>query len=177
MPTKKAKCLTPRERALFKNIIKGMSITDAALAAGYSRKWPGQAGFQALKSIQEKATDLFERHGLDDDTFIEKHIKPALRARQTKCFLYVGKIVYSKPLIAWAPRVQMIQLITKMKGMIREDAQQSAPGVKVVIVNAQNRPRRPAIDASPTLPTPMLGIRDSAGRLVAGVPAADEPHA
>lgn len=94
-------------------------MTDAARAAGYSAKWSGQAGSQALRNIQEKAPDLFERHGLDDDTFIETYIR--LNATETKCFLHNGRIIYSKPLIAHGRRVQMIQLVAKMKGLIKEE--------------------------------------------------------
>jgi hypothetical protein len=137
------KLLTRRERALFEGIAKGMSITDAARAAGYSQKWPGQAGHQALESIKQKAPNLFERHGLDDDTFIEKHIKPALEATETKAFLYKGRFVYSRPLVAWAPRVQMIRLVAQMMGLIVKEQETPNSGIEVILIDQSNRPQRP----------------------------------
>jgi len=40
--------------ALLKNLSMGCSITEAARKAGYSKKWPGQAGFQALQNLKVK---------------------------------------------------------------------------------------------------------------------------
>ena len=63
----KSRNLTQREKTLFEGLLGGMSITDAARAAGYSAKWPGTAGWNALQNIKAKAPSLFERHGLDDE--------------------------------------------------------------------------------------------------------------
>ncbi len=38
-----SKKLTRRENALIENIRSGMIFSKAALAAGYFKKWPGQA--------------------------------------------------------------------------------------------------------------------------------------
>ena len=41
-----SKQLRPRQVALLKNLVVGMTITEAARRAGYSRKCPGQAGYR-----------------------------------------------------------------------------------------------------------------------------------
>jgi hypothetical protein len=51
---KLAEKLTARECAFLKHIESGMTITSAARSAGYSQKWPGQAGAQAFRNIQKK---------------------------------------------------------------------------------------------------------------------------
>lgn len=134
------KQLTRRERALFEGVAKGMSITDAARAAGYSQKWPGQAGCQALKNIQQKAPDLFERHGLDDDSFIKNHILPALNATEIKASQYQGRFIYSKPLEAWGPRMAAIRLVAEMKGMIVKERDAPATSIRTIVISAENRP-------------------------------------
>jgi hypothetical protein len=48
------KNLTRREAALLEHIRAGKTISDAAREAGFSKKWPGQAGSQAFKNIQKK---------------------------------------------------------------------------------------------------------------------------
>jgi phage terminase small subunit len=50
--------LKPRQVALVKNLVVGMTITEAARRAGYSRKCPGQAGYQALQSLKLKMPEL-----------------------------------------------------------------------------------------------------------------------
>lgn len=140
---KRSKPLTARERRLFKALVKGKSITDAALEAGYSDKYPNQAGRQAIERIKNKSSDLFARHGLDDDSFILKHIKPALEATEVKVFNGEHGIVYSEPLIAWGPRTTTNRLVAEMKGMINRDVEQgSGGGIKVLIINGSYRPPR-----------------------------------
>lgn len=153
---KQQRPLTNRERKLFEAVAKGKTITDAALEAGYSEKFPGQAGSRALANIKEKAIGLFERHGLDDDTFVEKCIKPALFATEVKVFRSEDEIVYSKPLIAWGPRVSMNRLVAEMKGMVIKEQESNAAQIRVVVINQANRPPR-VINTQPIAQVPGLG--------------------
>ena len=50
--------LTPKQVKLVLALTKGKSITDAALEAGYSQNYPGQAGSQALEQIRKSAPEL-----------------------------------------------------------------------------------------------------------------------
>ena len=145
----KTKNLTRREKALFAGLASGMSITDAARAAGYSEKWPGSAGWNALQNIKAKAPNLFDRHGLTNDAFMEKHVIPALNATEIKAFHYKGRFVYSKPLIAWGPRVQMIRLVAEMMSLIVKEQETPNAGIKVVVIDQKMRPRRPPTNVTP----------------------------
>jgi phage terminase small subunit len=58
------KQLKPRQVAFVKNLVDGMTITEAARKAGYSRKCPGQAGYQALQNLKLKMPELLDRLGL-----------------------------------------------------------------------------------------------------------------
>jgi hypothetical protein len=71
---KSSKDLTPREAVLLQNIREGKTIIDAARVAGYSRKWPGQAGSQAFKNIQRKWPTLLHELGRTVES-IREYIK------------------------------------------------------------------------------------------------------
>ena len=151
----KKKRLTARERRLFKALAEGKTQKEAAIEAGYAH--PRQAATQAIERIKEKAPDLFARHGLDDDSFIDKHLLPALNATEVKTrFDDKTGWQYSDPLIAWGPRTQTNALVARMKGMIVEsrEAPTTNVGIKVVIVPAEMCPRsevtrKDAPDAAP----------------------------
>jgi hypothetical protein len=159
-PKKKGKArrpLTRREQKLVEHVKSGKSLTAAAPLAGYSDKNPGQSGFQAMENIKKKAPDLFADLGLDDKTFIEKHIIPALNATQTKVALHEGKFKYSKTLVDWGTRARTNELVADMKGLRQKERENTAlPGVRVVIINAANRPPAPA--SIPPKPAAGLGV-------------------
>jgi hypothetical protein len=71
-PKSKLKDLTQRERTLLEHIRAGMTISKAALAAGYSSKWPGQAGSQAFKNIQRKRPEILHELGMTIEAILEK---------------------------------------------------------------------------------------------------------
>lgn len=110
------KKLTPKQVAFVKNFVKGMSITDAALAAGYSEKNPGQSGYQVLEQVRMKAPELLERHGLSEDKLIEKYLKPALEAEQTEFAKFEGKITDSVDVVAWTPRLAALDMAFNLHG-------------------------------------------------------------
>jgi phage terminase small subunit len=83
VPTR-PKQLTNKERAFVRSLAQGRSLTDAALAAGYSSKNPGQSGWQALENIRHKVPELLDRHGPTDEALIEKHLKPLLNATENE---------------------------------------------------------------------------------------------
>jgi hypothetical protein len=58
-----SKDLTRRETTLLQCIREGKTISEAALVAGYSKKWPGQAGSQAFKNIQRKWPTILHELG------------------------------------------------------------------------------------------------------------------
>jgi len=150
--------LTRREQKLLDHVKRGKSLTAAAPLAGYSPKYPGQSGFQAMENIKKKAPDLFAELGLDDKSFIEKHIIPALNATETKVVLHEGKFKYSKTLIDWGTRARTNELVADMKGLRQKERENTAlPGVRVVVINAANRPPMPAQSIPPTREVPGLG--------------------
>jgi hypothetical protein len=62
-PKQTPKNLTRRESALLDHIRAGKTISDAAREAGFSKKWPGQAGSQAFKNIQRKMPKILDQLG------------------------------------------------------------------------------------------------------------------
>ena len=154
IPRKK---LTHRERKLLEGVAAGKTQTKAAQDAGYAH--PMQSGSRAMNNIRDKAPDLLARHGLDDDTFVEKCLLPLTKATETKVFKIGSgeesdpyRILYSKPLVAWGPRARAAELIANMKGLLVKEQETPGQQIRVVIVNAANRPpRREAIEI-PSVP-------------------------
>src|SRR5260370_14114753 len=83
---RKKRKLTTRQQAFVKELAKGRTLTDAAKAAGYKDKNPGQAGYQALAQLRGRVPELLERHGLGEEVLIEKYLKPLLEPEETKFF-------------------------------------------------------------------------------------------
>jgi len=72
---KSADKLTARESAFLKNLETSRIITEAARLAGYSQKWPGQAGAQALRNIKRKRPEILDELGWTIDAII-RSLKP-----------------------------------------------------------------------------------------------------
>jgi hypothetical protein len=66
------KNLTRRERVLLEHICAGKTISNAARQAGFSKKWPGQAGSQAFKNIQKKMPTILDDLGLTYEAIIKE---------------------------------------------------------------------------------------------------------
>lgn len=118
MKDKKPK-LTPQQRALVKNLTKGMSITDAAIKSGYSdssRQTAAQCGSQALENIRLKMPEVLEKHGLTDDSLVEDYLLPLMRAEETEFAKYEGKITDERNVIAWSHRATGLDMAFNLKG-------------------------------------------------------------
>jgi hypothetical protein len=72
------RALTRRESALLESIRAGLTITEAARKAGFSIKWPGQAGAQAFRNIQKKMPTILDELGLTFESLL-KRIEEDLR--------------------------------------------------------------------------------------------------
>jgi hypothetical protein len=137
-----AKKLTPQQRALVKNLVKGMSITEAAREAGYADNgYVGQLGSQALENIRLKMPEVLNRHGLTDDVLVEDYLKPLLEAEETKFFQKDGIVVERYNVIAWGPRKEGLDIAFRLKGSY---APKSADEIEAgnITINIAAMPRR-----------------------------------
>ena len=149
--------LTPKQVKLVLALTKGKSITDAALEAGYTQNYPGQAGSQALDAIRKSAPELLAKHGLTDDVLIEEHLNPMLNARETKFFPYTkrGKReLLTRSVVAWGPRGIAFDAAMKIRGMYVKEQENQGPQFSVVIINAANRPPWSQMRRANTPPEP-----------------------
>jgi hypothetical protein len=128
---RRSRFLTYRERMLIKSLSQGMSVTRAALKAGYSDQNPGQSGYQALKAIREKAPELLDIHGLTDDVLIEKHLKPMLSATRTAFVKHKGKVTHEREVVAWGPRIASLKLVFRIRGMYKSEQEEKRPTSKL----------------------------------------------
>ncbi len=140
----------PRQVALVKNLVDGMTITEAAQRAGYSKKCPGQSGYQALQNLKLKMPELLDRLGLSDIALIEKHLKPLLSARTTKFFQHRGKVTGKRLVTDNEARLKALDMAFKLRGSFAQEIPKlaDATGVNVIIMDA------PRPDRSAFLPKP-----------------------
>jgi hypothetical protein len=142
--------------ALVKNLVDGMTLTEAARRAGYSKKWPGQAGHQVLQNLKPKMPELLERLGFSDVALVEKHLKPLLNARMVKFFQHKGKVTDKRIVPDNDARLRTLDMAFKLRGAYAPtDPKLEEPlGVQVILVDIP-RPRRPvATVPNPQLPSP-----------------------
>jgi len=108
--------LTPRQKKLAENLLKGKSRKEAAIRAGYSAKNPRQSAHQALEAIRLKMPQLMDKVGLTDTKLLTKYLQPALEAKETEFAKFEGKITDSVDVIAWGPRLTALDIAFKLKG-------------------------------------------------------------
>lgn len=120
-PAVKQRDLTLKQRKWLKTYLRTGNATLAA-RKHYDCSTDDVAediGRENLRKLREHIHRWLEDHGLSDDQ-LDKDLIAALRARETKTFLNkdTGEIVYSRPLIAWGPRLAALQLANKLKGRL-----------------------------------------------------------
>jgi hypothetical protein len=135
-PRSKYKRLSAKEKALVINLSKGMTLTDAARASGYTTKAPGQAGYQAYHVVKAKFPELLEKHGLTDDSLIEKYLKPGLEACETKFAQNEGQFTDERNVIAWSIRHNYLETTLKLRGAF-DSAQNGNGSVNISAENLQ----------------------------------------
>ena len=74
----------PRQQNFVRELAKGNTLTQAAKNAGYSQKYAGEAGYQALAQLRGRVPELLERPGLGEEVLIQKNLLPLLEAEETK---------------------------------------------------------------------------------------------
>jgi hypothetical protein len=150
----KRKELSPRQMKLIKARAEGKTYAQAAIEAGYSPKHAAQNGYQALSQIRGRVQDLLERNGLDENTAIEKYLKPLLEARETVFFQKNGKVTATRKVEALAIRLNALKELFLLHSSYapRDPKPVEQFGNKVIIVDIP-RPPRNAIDVTP----PVIG--------------------
>lgn len=113
---KKVKKLTVRQRELIKNIGRGMSVSRAAVRAGYTDKAPRQAGHQALEQIKRSMPELLDAKGLTDDALIDNYLRPGLEAKEVRLSQFMGQFTDHMEVIDHGVRRDYLDMTFKLKG-------------------------------------------------------------
>ena len=140
----KKRPITVRQRKLVQNVLKGQTLKDAAIAAGYT---PLTADARGTKLINaEYWAEVLKRCGLTDED-LGNGIKDLMRANSTKFFAHEGMVVDKRDVKDWDARHNGLQLYAKIRRAlptIREEAQGSGPGPVVhveFLIAALNAPQ------------------------------------
>jgi hypothetical protein len=111
--------LTARQVLLMKSLAKGATLGEAATAAGYAADSNGdarQSGYQALQLAKRKVPEIMELYGLGPASLIDKYLRPALEAEETKFFQKDGTVTEEREVIAWGPRLTALDLALEISG-------------------------------------------------------------
>jgi hypothetical protein len=148
--------LTAKQGAFIKALARTKHLGKAAIEAGYSPKNATQSGAQALAAIQKTAPELLAKHGLDDDSLIEKHLIPLLRAQETKYFAYTRKgkrLLLERNVAAHSIRANALDMAFKIRGLYLREQENKGPEFSAIVIDAAHRPdweamrrARPKID-------------------------------
>ena len=137
---------------LIKARAEGKTYKQAAIEAGYSPKHAAQNGYQALSQIRGRVQDLLVRNGLDENTAIEKYLKPLLEARETVFFQKNGKVTATRKVEALAIRLNALKELFLLHGSYapRDPKKEEQFGIKVVVIDVPRPPKLPVIDVQPS---------------------------
>lgn len=125
MSKRKTRKLTRRQQKLVEGIIARKSGARAARDADYSPDKPEnerQSAYQTMQRIGERAREAMDRHGLDLDELIDKHLHPLLEARGTKFFPWrkttkgkTEQIVDTREVAALAIRLRALDVAFRLR--------------------------------------------------------------
>jgi hypothetical protein len=142
---------TARQAKLLQGVMHGKTVAQAAIEAGYTTHRPEQAGYQALKVMRRSLGELLDSAGLTERAAIDKYLLPALEATEVKVFNHNGKLKYSRPLKAWAAKLNALDIYYKLRGSYISPAEAThAPPVQVILVDVP-RPDRSAFVSKPAI--------------------------
>jgi hypothetical protein len=102
MTSKKYKPMLPREKRFFKNLIAGMGMRQAAIAAGYSPSSATNMATHVAEKYKNKWANLLEKEGLDEQRIARK-LSEGMDATKVIGYLHNykkdadGKIEKAKP--------------------------------------------------------------------------------
>jgi hypothetical protein len=150
---RKRKELSPPQMKLIKARAEGKTYAQAAIAAGYPEKNARQSGFQAIQHIRGRFPDLLDKHGLSEETLIDKYLRPLLNAKETVFFQKDGKVRQRVNVAALGIRLSSLRPAFELHGSYapRDPKEAEQFGIKVVVVDIPRPPKHhPAIDVQPS---------------------------
>lgn len=141
--------LSEQQRSLVKNLLKGMTLTEASLKAGYSENCPAQSGFQALQIIKKKMPQILENSGLSREILVSKYLKPMLSANNKVFATSFGEFTDERSVPAWQARKDALDMAFKLGGDYSSD-EVGSDRARMTVVFDIPRPKRNDADSRDT---------------------------
>lgn len=107
--------LNGRQRMYVGGIAAGRTKKEAALAAGYSAATAKNAAAIIERAGVKKAFEELIQHIIPLEKIIEL-LTEGLNARETKCFVHDGEVIYSRPMVNFTERRHYLELVAKYGG-------------------------------------------------------------
>jgi hypothetical protein len=146
---KKLRKPTPRQSAFAKAFMKSHNLAEAAIKAGYSKKNPTESGYQALKVMAPKVSEMMDEQGLSVRVLIQKYLSPLLEAKTTKFAQEDGEFTDAVDVEDNGTRKDALDMSFRLHGAYAPtNAATGAEGVKIIVLDMP-RPRFPHGDLGP----------------------------
>ena len=128
-----------RVRIYAKELMKGRSKKEAALAAGYSEA----TASQALAKIERPNQEYFERlmDRFIPDELLAQKVREGLDATVVKTATFEGEITDEKEYADMPTRARYIELAAEFKGRIRRNGGDTTVNLPITLVHAVPRPQ------------------------------------
>lgn len=140
---RKNSVFTKAQERIVDSAIASGSVIDAIEAA--RPDVAVQRQYQIAETIETKAREVMDECGLTDKELIEKHLKPALEARETMFFHTPTKEdptrIEERIKTAWQPRIRALDVAFQLRGSYPPRTANLQLGVEVSLADEVRKAR------------------------------------
>ncbi len=138
--------LTLKQRRFIKAYIQTGNATQAAKDAGYKCKTDAafaELGSRLVRNVEGRISKIMGEIGLDDAMFAQKALE-GLNATVVEIVKYKGEIASEKAYVDYPTRAKYLEIISKMKGLLREKVDKEVSGTLRIQIKGRDDDNRPS---------------------------------
>ena len=132
--------LTLRQRKFIKAYIQTGNATRAAKDAGYECKTDAayaEMGSRLVRKVEGTICKIMAEIGLDDAMLAQKALE-GLNAIAVEVVKYMGEITGEKTYGDYPTRAKYLEIVAKMKGLLKEKVDKQVSGTVVFRIKGRN---------------------------------------
>ncbi|MGA2466047.1 MAG: terminase small subunit [Thermodesulfobacteriota bacterium] len=138
--------LTLKQRRFIKAYIQTGNATQAAKDAGFrctTEASYAEMGSRALRKVESRMCEILVEAGLDNAALAQKAYE-GLNAIVVKPFAREGVVISERSYIDFPTRAKYLEIIAKMKGLLREKVDKKASGTVTIRIKGRYDDIRPS---------------------------------
>jgi phage terminase small subunit len=137
--------LTLKQRKFIQAYIQSGNATQAAKDAGYECKTDAayaEMGSRTVRKVEGTICEIMAEIGLDDAMLAQKALE-GLNAMAVEVVKYKGEITGEKTYVDYPTRAKYLEIIAKMKGLLREKIEQKTSGTLRIQIKGRDYGNQP----------------------------------